>query len=596
MKLYKSIFKAFAALMAVVTVASCAKDDYEPTPMPGNAQVYFSNVGGSTYLLEENQSTVMIEVLRINKEGELTVEVEAKDENNVFTVAKSVTFADGDSIAYVPVTFKFSDLTPDEDYPLTLSILDETVPYGASVKNAIIKYAPWSDWAPYGWSYPSKMSFEEWETIYETSDSYNALAKNGEKGIPVYHYEGYVSGDYSQFVFIRNSMLNPSQCQIMLYDWGYGINLIINWNKDTDEYSVPHTYFTNHSTYGSLYVSDTYTYWSEYRGNTEVTKEQFPSYFDEENGRLQLNLAYYVSAGYFAAGPGEYIQFPGYEKADYSLTLEVAGLFSSDDKLGKVLNMVLGEDLGSVKYATFEGILTDEEIEANADAIFSGDIESVLTKESGYKVVEAPAGDYTLVAVLYDAEGAKVGVKDINFTITSPRSWSEYKIGDYTYSVFFTDENDEPSVDPGLTLYQCNEDPTLFRIEHWGYDVNFAFTMDEQGNILVNDQATGYEHPSYGMVMVDDLVDAYETTDYGVSYMEGNTFNFAVVYYVSAGVFGRGMETFTVSEAQAKAIRKAIAQAKAEKKVKARLTGVSRPVSSTRSRLANTVVSKKLMK
>lgn len=596
MKLYKSIFKAFAALMAVVTVASCAKDDYEPTPIPENAQVYFSNVGGSTYLLEENQNTVMVEVLRINKEGEITIGVEATDTNNVFTVAKSVTFADGDSIARIPVTFKFSDLTPDTDYPLTLSILSETIPYGESVKNVIIKYAPWSDWAPYGWSYPSKMSFDEWETLYETTDSYTALAKGGEDGLPVYHYEGYVGGDYAQFVFIRNSMLNPSQCQIMLYDWGYGINLVINWDKNTNEYSVPHTYFTNNTNYGSVYVSDTYTYWSEYRGDDKVTKEQFPSYFDAENGRLQLNLAYYVAEGYFAAGPGEYIQFPGYEKADYSLTLEAAGLFSSDDKLGEVINFELGEDLGSVKYATFEGVLSDDEIAENAAAIFSGDVESTLTKESGYKVVEAPAGDYTLVAVLYDVDGAQVGVESVNFTITSPRSWSEYKIGDYTYSVFFTDENDEPSVDPGLTLYQCNEDPTLFRIEHWGYDVNFAFTMDEKGNILVNNQVTGYEHPSYGMVMVDDIVDAYESTDYGVSYLEGNTFNFAVVYYVSAGVFGRGMETFTVTESQAKAIRKAIAQAKAEKKVKTRLTVAGRPISSAKSRLANTVVTKKLMK
>jgi hypothetical protein len=97
-------------------------------------------------------------------------------------------------------------------------------------------------------------------------------------------------------------------------------------------------------------------------------------------------------------------------------------------------------------------------------------------------------------------------------------------------------------------LYQSDKDANRWKIEHWGYDVDFIFTFDQTtGEILVQDQETGYEYGSYGVVMVDDIVDYTGSQNYGYSYYENGAFHFNVVYYVSAGIFSYGEETFELT-------------------------------------------------
>ena len=109
MKVNKYLFKAFAATMALVGLASCSSDDYDMVSAPNTKQVYFSNNVSSEILIEENQNKVEIEVLRCNTKGDLTVELGVVDTTaaNLFTIPSTVTFADGDSVAIVPVTFSF---------------------------------------------------------------------------------------------------------------------------------------------------------------------------------------------------------------------------------------------------------------------------------------------------------------------------------------------------------------------------------------------------------------------------------------------------------------------------------------------------------
>lgn len=575
MNINKTIINAFLAVTAVVGMASCSSDDYTATEMPNNAQVFFSNESASEYLLQENQNSVQIEVKRLKTNGELTVNVETVDTTaaKLFTVANSVTFADGSDTAVIPVTFSFANLAPDNGYGLDLKLTSETTAYGESEKTVVIKYAPWSEWEPLGWEYPSKVkNFADWESAYAKASSEDDIAKDGV--LPIYIYSQYLAGSLLQPLFIRQSMLNPDNAQLMLYKWfSYdknhpGVDIIIDWNKATNDFTISKQltgYY--HSDYGEdVYVADSYTYWHDIRNDPNANdKSEMASKYIKEDGQFRLNLAYFISLGCFGYGE-EIIQLPGYEKADYSLTISDEGAFQSGPQLGEVFNFTLGADLGKIKFANFAGQLSDDEISANADGIFSGEIESTTTTENGYKVVMVPEeGEYTLVAVLYDAEGNRVGNQSLAFTVAAPqpgKTWSAIYVGDYEYSLLFTDENDEPVTDAGLTLYQCNEDPALFKIEHWGYDVDFTFTMDDEGNIMVSDQPTGYEHPNYGMVMIDDVVDYTGGTKYGQSYYENGTFNFAVVYYVPDGVFGNGTETFTLTGNAAKAVNRALAAAK----------------------------------
>lgn len=590
MKLNKKIINVFLAVAAITGLSSCSSDDYVGADVPNNAQVYFSNENSSEFLLEENQNSVQVEVRRVKTEGALTVEVGASetDGNNVFNVAGNITFADGEDVAYIPVTFNFGDLTPDTDYELTLKLLSETSVYGDAERTFVIKYAPWSEWAPFGWEYPEDIAkltsgqYAAWEAAYAefAAGGYADLSIIAEDGeLPTYAYQQYMSGVYSQPVFFRQSVLNPDNAQLMLYDWFYGVNLVITWDKANNDFSVSPqgTGYVN-STYATeVLVTDTYNYFYNLKGNETITKADVPCTYDEDNGMFTLNVAYYIpyNGGYGVFGYGnEYIQLPGFEKKDYTLSIVDEGSFQSGTQLGEVFNFTLGADLGKVQYATFAGSLTDDEIKTKADAIFSGETESTVTTESGYKVIMVPEeGDYTLVAVLYDTDGNRLGNGNAQFTVTAPtaaNTWTAIYKGDYTYTLVFGTE-DEPAVDEGLTLYHCNEDPTLFKIEHWGFDVDFTFTMDADGNIMVDDQPTGYEHSTYGMVMVDDLVDYTGSTRYGESYCSNGTFNFAIVYYVSEGVFGYGTETFTLTGQAANAVNRALAAAR----VKANAADVS---------------------
>ena len=116
----------------------------------------------------------------------------------------------------------------------------------------------------------------------------------------------------------------------------------------------------------------------------------------------------------------------------------------------------------------------------------------------------------------------------------------------FAYTQFFGSE-EEPADDEGLVLYESDKVDGRYKITDWGYGVDFIFQMNEDGTCMVEDQFTGYTHSSYGDVYVDDLVDYTGNTDSGYSYYADGVFHFAVIYYVSAGYFGYGEETFTLT-------------------------------------------------
>ena len=134
-----------------------------------------------------------------------------------------------------------------------------------------------------------------------------------------------------------------------------------------------------------------------------------------------------------------------------------------------------------------------------------------------------------------------------DFTICMPSTWSLVGTGNYWYTVYFVDEDEEPVIDPGLELWQNDNDPTRYKIEHWGYDVDFYFTMDENGRIVVDDQFTGDTDPDYGPVWVDEFAD-YSGDGSVYSEYEDGVFWFAVIYYVDAGYFGFDYEWFELTE------------------------------------------------
>lgn len=162
----------------------------------------------------------------------------------------------------------------------------------------------------------------------------------------------------------------------------------------------------------------------------------------------------------------------------------------------------------------------------------------------GYEPEELGYGNfYNLTLTLDETVSTPYAPSLYSVTVGIPQTWTAVAMGDYDYSLFFG------AVDPGLTLYRCDQVPTRYWIPNWGYGVDFYFTYDEAtGNVIVDDQATGYNHSSYGPVSIVEFAIYADDPSAGYGYVEGNTIYFSVIYYVNDGYFAYGYETFTITE------------------------------------------------
>jgi hypothetical protein len=165
-------------------------------------------------------------------------------------------------------------------------------------------------------------------------------------------------------------------------------------------------------------------------------------------------------------------------------------------------------------------------------------------------VFNIPAGDDVLIYSIPDREmnsnpqliqnptaRPPVAVEDVMRSVVG--------VGRYMHKHFFSDTQE------GLTLYnELGEDTYI--IKDWGLGVDFTFTWDGDTAVKVHNQFTGYNHSQYGEIYVMEIND-YAGQEIASSYYdpETKTFYFAVIYYIAAGYFGYGYETFTLTDGQA---------------------------------------------
>lgn len=164
--------------------------------------------------------------------------------------------------------------------------------------------------------------------------------------------------------------------------------------------------------------------------------------------------------------------------------------------------------------------------------------------------------DYNVTLTLNADEATPYGnnTTTVNIKYAPWTDWALFKekpaegIGDYTYSLYMS------GVDTELEIYYSQSliKPTeyKFRIPHWFYDVNLEFTYDSvTGHCNVPETYTGYDHSSYGAVYCREANDYERTSPSDPSYFdsETGTFHLSLTYYVSAGYFGTGFETFQLA-------------------------------------------------
>lgn len=128
-------------------------------------------------------------------------------------------------------------------------------------------------------------------------------------------------------------------------------------------------------------------------------------------------------------------------------------------------------------------------------------------------------------------------------------NWVPYGEGSYTYGA--TEEN--PTPDPGYTISRRDDRNDIYRIEDWYYGTALEFTWNQETNICtVPEQGTTQILGNYGEVYVADIQTYTENPEAPASYYdpEENTFYFYMVYYVEAGEYAYGWESFELTSVE----------------------------------------------
>lgn len=536
MKLNK-LYIGLSVLATLAFTACSDDDDYSRATIEGQ-QVYFANEIGQTINVSKEASSVTVSLCRVATDGDLTVNLTTECDNSVWNVPSSVTFQDGDTVTPIVITYDPEAIEYAAFDSIRISIADAsyTTPYGLSYFEGVIGAPePWSDPEPYN-----------------------------SAGTCTYSYDQFDPGSTDAgltFLVSTNSVTGMQRFTIS--NWCYDVTLTLDYNPETGEVSVePQAIGYYHEDYESdIYITD-YKHFYVLRdwGETDAVGS-----FDTEQGIITIPVVYYLAEGpsqygYFCAGE-ETIYLDGFNRLKADIAVTYAGRFF-DTKSNPYIcgNITLGADVTSANVALVpESEMGEDTWATTRAAILDGTYANLQTisasGEVRFDASELADGTYYIVAISFvDNEAQNLDYAKVNYTASSDKeTFTDLFKGTYTYTLFFGTE-DDPQTDEGLVLSQCEQNSNKYKISHWGYDVDFTFTLNEDGTVSVPEQETGYEYSSYGMVMVCDYNTYTGSTDYPCYYdSETNTFVFCLVYYVEEGAVGYGYETFQITDQSVKA-------------------------------------------
>ena len=428
MKLNK-IFTALAGLALLWGSSACTDEvKYDPTPKYDGDQVFFSPEAPSSIALAEGAETFTFPLQRYEANGELTVGLECSitgpegaEMTQVFSLPTQITFPADAKVVEVPVGVVFSAVTPDFDYVLNVKVAGEKAsPYGATTATFAVSYAPWTDWVKY-------------------SDEPGTMTLSAP-----------ANGWYEDLVYTRSSALNPDLVQYKIagpfedipYEYIFTVHPEYKISVDGKEY--PLVLMDNIQT-SQPWLQDATDglmcdAMSFFTTPGEMTLEEVlrdyapkytPAYFDAEKGLFFINIfltSTQLVKEYKAAGPNAcYLQLPGFANYEISLT-EVGNFVDTEGKESIVLDIYKSDDVYSYAYAIEKGELSEEQVNAVAEAIKS-DAEAELNYESLTTIKYSPEEDgmYTFVAVGFNQSGEAVCVSSETFKFESVKKASEFK-------------------------------------------------------------------------------------------------------------------------------------------------------------------------
>lgn len=547
MKIFDKLYM-FIFLFSFLGFISCQEEtlEYTPAEIDGTDQIYFSASNPSVIKLSSTETYYDISISRVGSESAINVPLQVSGESDLFDIPSSVSFGQGETKSTIRVSYDPEEVGFDNFSDIKINISNEfTSLYGASeYKFNIGIPAPWK-------SLGKGIFIEDFLTTlygvdnipYEVEIQENELQPGLFRLVnpfgAAYPYNDPGDWDDSQDWYLEINAEDPNAVYMMVQevgmDWGNGM-------------------FSVGSLAGLRISQGMSVEEAKSQGLTGTLEDGIITFPAKE---MLISMADYNDGGlYRANNNGAFkIVMPGVELTDYSIDLVYAGkYYDAKDKISGVIAQIneIGEDVEMIKLA----VVKEEDTEDAFEGIVNGDIQSIeISSQTGKIMVpfseEPEEGKYSIFAITFDSEGNAKEASSAVFNyvdLMNAEQWTPRFVGDFTYTLLFGDPED-PEVDTDLVLYQSDEDPTRWKIENWGMGVDFIFTYNkETGEVLVNDQETGYVDSNLGSIFVGDLENHADENKLPSNFKDG-IFNFGLVYFVDAGYLkdSSGYETFEIT-------------------------------------------------
>lgn len=272
--------KYFIALAGILTfgLVSCTNSDYapyEPAQKESGAQVYFSTELPASYNLKNyEKGSFQFDINRVDASSDasigLTVEADP-----AFTVAKSVTFAAGETSASVKVSWDDAKVVEATDYTIKVSVNDQTTAYGNSA---------------YSFTVSKPASWIKWKKVHVN--------------------EGWWGEEEDEYMYYQDLGDGIRKCKIEnCFDTGGGADptdIVFTWNTEKNTLDVEKQYMGWEYQAGSpVYFYDWYAYFTTDGGYTPEqlgdrdnfylkNGDAYPRGYYDGNGGFYFNMKYYV--------------------------------------------------------------------------------------------------------------------------------------------------------------------------------------------------------------------------------------------------------------------------------------------------------------
>lgn len=360
---------------------------YDPAEQLSTPQVYFPTTTPSAVDIDENQTSVTVNVERVNTSGAITVPVTATatvdgEATDIFTVSSVAAFADGSATAPISIDFDFAKIKQETKYTISLAIEGaDLTPYGKSQQTITLQYAPWTAWKNLG------------NSVYTNNTPW-----------------GFVD---TQVIQMRSSLVNDN---LVEYRYAAGTlftnELVIQLDKSTNAITVPLQDTGEKNGGNKVLVADMYTMASKVLAGQDPTPYEHSSRFNPETGVMTIAMCFITDKGggsivWWGSDNFDYIQLPGYP--DYEISVSNDGTYVSEDsKEYAIINIVKGTDVANYAFHIYPGALkapaVAEKVEGIKEAI-KNDTEELYSVSRSFEIQMTQTGYYTAIVVPVNASG-----------------------------------------------------------------------------------------------------------------------------------------------------------------------------------------------